>query len=110
MPQLRKNPVTREWVIIASERSRRPSDFRQCEDVSHGPPCEPNCPSCPGNELMTPPEVLSYRSSASPPNGPDWWVRVVPNKFPALLVEGDLDRIGFGMYDQMNGLGAHEII
>jgi UDPglucose--hexose-1-phosphate uridylyltransferase len=110
MPQLRKNPVTREWVIIASERSRRPSDFLQFEDLGSRAPFVPNCPFCPGNELMTPPEVLSYRPSSSPPNSPDWWVRVVPNKFPALVVEGDLDRIGFGMYDQMNGLGAHEII
>lgn len=110
MPQLRKNPITREWVIIASERSRRPSDFRPAEDLSNRAPFNPNCPFCPGNELMTPPEVLAYRPRESEPNSPGWWVRVVPNKFPALLVEGDLDRIGFGMYDQMNGLGAHEVI
>lgn len=110
MPQLRKNPVTREWVIIATERSRRPSDFRSAEDLGSRPPFSQNCPFCPGNELMTPQEVLSYRPPESDPNSPGWWVRVVPNKFPALLVEGDLDRIGFGMYDQMNGLGAHEVI
>lgn len=110
MPHLRKDPVTREWVIIATERSRRPSDFKQTEDLEHRPEFSPNCPFCPGNELMTPPEVLAYREAGSGPNAPGWTVRVVPNKFPALAIEGELDRIGFGMYDMMNGIGAHEII
>jgi UDPglucose--hexose-1-phosphate uridylyltransferase len=35
---------------------------------------------------------------------------VVPNKFPALGIEGDLDRRAEGMYDKMNGIGAHEVI
>jgi UDPglucose--hexose-1-phosphate uridylyltransferase len=110
MPQLRKDPVTREWVIIASERSRRPNDFKPAEDLVGKPAFSPNCPFCPGNELMTPPEVLSYRPLETAPNSPGWWVRVVPNKFPALGIEGELDRVGFGMYDMMNGIGAHEVI
>jgi UDPglucose--hexose-1-phosphate uridylyltransferase len=59
---------------------------------------------------MTPPEVLSYRQNGSAPNGPGWDVRVVPNKFPALQVEGGLDREGDGIFDRMNGIGAHEVI
>jgi UDPglucose--hexose-1-phosphate uridylyltransferase len=110
MPQLRRDPVTREWVIIATERSRRPSDFKSSEDLQNKPSFNPNCPFCPGNELMTPPEVLAYRPQEAPPNGPEWWVRVVPNKFPALAIEGNLDRQGHGMYDLMNGIGAHEVI
>src|SRR5947199_5100207 len=110
MPQLRKDPVTQEWVIIATERSRRPSDFKLGEDLAGLPPFSPTCPFCPGNELMTPPEVLAFRNPESEPNTPGWWVRVVPNKFPALGIEGDLDRTGFGMYDMMNGIGAHEVI
>ena len=47
---------------------------------------------------------------AASPNGPGWDLRVVPNKFPALQVEGDLDREGEGMFDRMNGIGAHEVI
>jgi len=110
MPQLRKDPVTREWVIIATERSRRPTDFKVSEDVEGRPAFSEKCPFCPGNESMTPPEVLAYRAAGSAPNGPGWWVRVVPNKFPALAIEGSLDRTGFGMYDMMNGIGAHEVI
>jgi UDPglucose--hexose-1-phosphate uridylyltransferase len=110
MPQLRKDPVTHEWVIIATERSRRPTDFKSSEDLMGKPAYSPNCPFCPGNEKMTPGEVLAYRPADALPNSAGWWVRVVPNKFPALAIEGNLDRAGFGMYDMMNGIGAHEVI
>jgi UDPglucose--hexose-1-phosphate uridylyltransferase len=43
-------------------------------------------------------------------NGAGWNVRVVPNKFPALIIEGDLSKEGVGLYDRMNGIGAHEVI
>jgi len=110
MPQLRKDPVTREWVIIATERSKRPSDFKTSEVIERRAEYVPECPFCPGNEHQTPPEVASYRKAGTYPNTPDWWVRVVPNKFPALAIEGDLERSGIGMYDYMNGVGAHEVI
>ncbi len=110
MPQLRKNPVTREWVIVATERSRRPSDFKPSEDLVNRPAFSPTCPFCPGNELMTPGEIECYRAASTRPNEAGWSVRVVPNKFPALMVEGELDRAGEGMYDVMNGVGAHEVI
>ena len=66
---------------------------------------ETTCPFCPGNELMTPPEILSFREPDSESNSPGWWVRVVPNKYPALGIEGELDRTGFGIYDMM--IGGH---
>ncbi len=110
MPQLRKDPVTREWVIIATERSKRPSDFNVPEDSLTKPAFLDTCVFCTGNESKTPPEVLAFRSVPNTPNAPGWWVRVVSNKFPALQIEGDLDRGGYGMYDFMNGVGAHEVI
>lgn len=101
MPELRKDPVTGRWVIIATERARRPSDFlRQPVSVSKAR----FCPFCPGSEHKTPPELLAYR------NGDGWTLRVIPNKFPALRVEGELNRQGDGMYDKTNGVGAHEVI
>jgi UDPglucose--hexose-1-phosphate uridylyltransferase len=54
--------------------------------------------------------VLAFRNHGQPANGPGWDLRVVPNKFPALQVEGNLDREGEGMFDHMNGIGAHDVI
>lgn len=107
MPELRKDPVIGRWVIISTERGKRPYDFtKKTEENRKGG----FCPFCERNEIYTPSEVLAYRKSGSKPNGPDWTVRVVPNKFPALEVEGELERRGLGMYDMMNGIGAHEVI
>ena len=106
MPELRKDPITGRWVIIATDRAKRPSDFiRQPTDPSGSG----ICPFDYGNEHKTPPEVLSYRNSGARDES-GWRVRVVPNKFPVLGIEGDLNRQGEGMYDKMNGVGAHEII
>lgn len=106
MPELRKDPIYGRWVIISTERSRRPSDFAPEERRSIGG----FCPLCEGNEDRTPPEVLAFRENGTPPNSPGWSLRVVPNKFPALRIEGDLDREGEGIYDKMNGIGAHEVV
>ena len=106
MPELRKDPITDRWVIISTERGKRPSDW-QSEPISRGVGF---CPFCPGNEDKTPPEITALRPAGGQKDGPGWHVRVVPNKFPALQIEGDLSRRGEGMYDLMNGVGAHEVI
>jgi UDPglucose--hexose-1-phosphate uridylyltransferase len=107
MSELRKDPVTGRWVIISTGRRKRPNDFRfERHTVLAGE----HCPFCTGHESLTPPEVLAYRGNGDGPNGPGWDLRVVPNKFPALHVEGGLDREGEGMFDRMNGIGAHEVI
>ena len=104
MPELRKDPVLGRWIIIAQERGKRPTDFIIEKSESKGG----FCPLCPGNEKTTPTEVLRYGGGA--PNTPGWDLRVVPNKYPALVIEGDLDKEGEGLYDKMNGIGAHEVI
>lgn len=107
MPELRKDPITDRWVIISTDRARRPSDF-----VRDSLPSKPSgrfCPFCAGNESKTPPEVLAYRHGSAA-NGPGWSLRVFPNKFPVLGIEGDLDRQGEGMFDKMKGIGAHEVV
>ena len=106
MPELRKDPITGRWVIISTDRAKRPNDFaHEPTPIGGG-----FCPFCVGNEAKTPPEILAYRSNGSGPNAPGWIVRVVPNKFPALGIEGDLNRQGEGLFDKMNGIGAHEVI
>ncbi len=107
MPELRKDPITGRWVIIATERAKRPSDFVRARVEIHGAGF---CPFCYGNETKTPPEIIAFRSDGSNRNTPGWSLRVVPNKFPALGIEGGLNRQGEGLFDKMNGLGAHEVI
>ncbi|HVN95386.1 MAG TPA: galactose-1-phosphate uridylyltransferase [Syntrophorhabdaceae bacterium] len=106
MPELRKDPIIDRWVIISTERGKRPVFI-----ADEAPPVKGAvCPLCPGNEYMTPSEVYAKRVAGSPPNSPNWTLRVVPNKFPALRIEGGLDKEGIGLYDKMNGVGAHEVI
>lgn len=107
MPELRKDPIVGRWVIIAHERAKRPHDFRGEAQAQREPGI---CPFCEGNEHMTPSEIIAYRERNSRPNGPGWRVRVVPNRFPALKVEGQLNKRGDGIYDLMAGVGAHEVI
>ena len=107
MPELRKDPIIGRWVIISTERARRPDQF-----VSHihESEVEKACPFCEGKEGNTPPEIYAIRPRNSTRNGPGWDLRVIPSISPFLRVEGDLDRRGNGVYDVMNGVGAHEIV
>ena len=106
MTELRKDPFTNRWVIISAERAKRPSDFA----LKPSPRRSDFCPFCPGNEEATPPEIMAYRNGGEPPNTPGWHIRVIANKFPALVREGDLGLQGEGMYNKMQGIGAHEVI
>ncbi|MFA5074125.1 MAG: galactose-1-phosphate uridylyltransferase [Nitrospirota bacterium] len=105
MPELRKDPITGRWVIISSERGKRPAEFQDLRGKKRGG----FCPFDAGNERTTPNEVLAYRDHGQP-NESGWRLRVVPNKFPALQIEGNLNKQGEGLFDKMNGIGAHEVI
>ncbi|HEX9997530.1 MAG TPA: DUF4931 domain-containing protein [Abditibacterium sp.] len=107
MPELRKDPIIDRWVIIATERGRRPSDF------APEPLASPSgfSPFAPGNEDKTPPELFQIgRDNDAPADTTGWRVRVVPNKFPALSPAGELDSQAAGMFDLMNAVGAHEVV
>ena len=106
MSELRKDPILDRWVIIAAERGRRPNDFA----IEKPPDTSTNCPFCGDNEHMTPPEIMAIGNGDRLPNTPGWEVRVVPNKFPALAIEGHVERSGIGLFDRMAGVGAHEVI
>lgn len=107
MSELRHDPLSKRWVIIATERSRRPEDYGL---VPESVPDPKFCPFCAGHEDKTPHEILALRPPGSAPNGPGWSVRVIPNKYPALAIEGVLERKGVGLYDRMRGIGAHEVV
>lgn len=106
MPEWRKDPIVDRWVIIATERGKRPLDYKEIVEEKKSQ----ECPLCEGNEKQTPPEIIAYRENGTAKDTPGWWVRVVPNKFPALQIEGELSRQHRGIYNYMNGVGAHEVI
>jgi len=111
VPELRKDIITREWVILAKERAKRPSDLLGGEsEMQEGPEHDAKCPFCPGNEALTPPEIFADRPAHLSANSPGWQVRVIPNKFAALQSIGDLNRMDYGIYDVMDGVGAHEVV
>lgn len=100
MPQLRKDPLTGRWVIVEDKKPR--TEFTVQPNVKSSKVC----PFCPGNEAMTPPEILRKGLAGSQ----GWQVRVVPNKFPALKIEEKPERSAEGLYDRVGGFGAHEVI
>ncbi|MBP7867728.1 MAG: galactose-1-phosphate uridylyltransferase [Acidobacteria bacterium] len=107
MPELRHDPIQKQWVIISVERGKRPRDFQLPREEDKK---EIFCPFCPGNEAKTPPEIVAVRDNGSSRDGPGWDVRVVPNLYPALMIEGELEKRGVGPYDRMRGVGAHEVV
>ncbi|MFA5356521.1 MAG: galactose-1-phosphate uridylyltransferase [Candidatus Omnitrophota bacterium] len=106
MSELRRDPIGGRWVIVDTDHPSKPEDFEYDPQSWKGG----TCPFCPGNETMTPPEIEVFRDPSTQPNTPGWQVRVVSNKFPALQIEGELDRRGLGIYDISNGIGAHEVL
>ncbi len=106
MPEMRKDPVTGNWVIIATERSKRPKDFALNNEQKKNS----NCVFCPGNEDKTPPEVLARRPQGGEPDSPGWVVRAFPNKFPAVTGEGDPVPHEHGTSQVMTAVGAHEVV
>ena len=105
MPELRQNPITKQWVIIATERARRPHEFVQKKEGAQPlPSYSERCPICPGNEHLAPPESLHIARDGK------WQVRVVPNKFAALSSEGEVFRKTEGLKRTVGGVGVHEVI
>jgi UDPglucose--hexose-1-phosphate uridylyltransferase len=60
---------------------------------------------------MTPEEILAFRTYGTKPNTPGWWLRIVPNAFPALVSNGNPERKTIEQFfTVMPGLGRHEVI
>jgi UDPglucose--hexose-1-phosphate uridylyltransferase len=109
MSEIRQDQATKRWVIMATERAKRPRDLMgQRASGEAQPEFSPDCPFCPGNESMTPPEL--YRDNGGPANAPGWQVRVVPNRFAALSPEGEVAIREPYWFTNVTGVGAHEVI
>ncbi len=106
MPEFRKDSIVDRWVIISTERAKRPLGQRASGEVSDTGPC----PFCAGNEAMTPPEVLVFHDKSNLPSSRKWTVRVVPNKYPAVVRDGSGSQIADELYAAQDGVGTHEVI
>jgi UDPglucose--hexose-1-phosphate uridylyltransferase len=105
MAELRQNMVTKEWVIIADERAKRPDDYIDSHERAlpiSQPAYDPHCPFCPGNE------ELDLEIERSPAQG-DWQTRAVYNRYPALS-DGELTRNFDGVHRRISGVGHHEVV
>jgi UDPglucose--hexose-1-phosphate uridylyltransferase len=105
MSQIRQNMATKEWVIIATERARRPEEFVQKdkEKAEDRPFFAATCPFCPGNEEL---DLEQLRI----PGVGDWRVRVVRNKYPALHEAEPRVRAIDGVHRVLSGVGYHDVI
>ncbi len=108
MSELRQDPTTKSWVILAPERAKRPQPKHRVRPADELPSFDSSCPFCPGNEEMTPPEVFRLPVSDQ---GTPWEVRVVPNRFAALSAGENGDIVEEArLFRKMDGIGAHEVI
>lgn len=108
MSEIRHDPLTSQWVIMAPERLNRPGAAPLMENLSREIG-DSLCPFCPGNEDMTPAEIVQI----SPGDSHDrsaWTTRVIPNRYPALQVEPEMKKMGAGIFDWLAGVGAHEVL
>jgi UDPglucose--hexose-1-phosphate uridylyltransferase len=104
MPELRQNFMTKEWVVIATERAKRPDQMAVHRSVKPLPSFSENCPFCPGHESQTPPEILRL------PDSDSWKARVVPNKFAALSPDAKPERTIRRTMRSLGGFGEHDVI
>ena len=106
MPELRQNFMTKEWVVIATERAKRPDQMAVKREAKPGVSFSEKCPFCPGHESQTPPEILRLPEE----NGNGWKARVVPNKFAALSPDCPPERTIRRSRRSMGGFGEHDVI
>lgn len=105
--QIRLNKLTREWVIYAPARRKRPQDFQKQNHKSQkSRHTTKKCPFCPNYEHELEPILLELPN----PEGTNWQTRVVPNKFPALSPHANPHRYIQGIYLVMSGYGRHEVV
>ena len=106
-PALRQDITTGEWVIMAPSRAQRPQQLA-APAAGNLPPYDPGCPFCPGQEAHTPPPVLVVPDGNRPTH---WTLRVVPNKFPALVADSATPpSVPDGLFPALDGRGHHEVI
>jgi UDPglucose--hexose-1-phosphate uridylyltransferase len=90
--ELRKDPITRSWVVTGDDAPPAHRDGGQCR-------------FCPG--AAREPQVVSTMPGL---DGNPWSARAVVHPAPMYHIEGDPGRRADGLYDRMNSVGAHEVL
>lgn len=104
--EIRQNKVTKEWVIYAPARRKRPKDFQKPQqERAQLPLHDVSCPFCPGNDHMLGSIITEIKDQ-----GDLWNVRLIPNKYPALIPKNNIRRYNKGIYLAMKGYGYHEVV
>jgi UDPglucose--hexose-1-phosphate uridylyltransferase len=101
MSEFRQNPITKQWVLIAPKRGKRPDEYATYSVMQGLPEHDETCVFCPGNESKNI-EVSRY------PENEEWEIRTIQNKFQA-LEETPLYRHK-DFYISRSGSGDHEVI
>lgn len=100
--ELRFDLVSKNWVVIATGRAKRPEDFAKQERLKVEV-AEKECPFC--NLATQEKPLLEYKNEAG-----EWEVAVIPNKYPAFAQSGSLNERAEGPYSIMDGVGFHEVV
>lgn len=110
LPELRKDMVRDNWVVIVADNALKPGQFpiNRSQVSAHFDGSD--CPFCEGHEGRTTKEIAAIRLPGTRPDAPGWLVRTVPNKFAAFNLEGELHRSHQGLFERFNGLGHHEVV
>jgi len=110
MNELRRDPITGIWTIMLQDGKEltniKPDGRRRLRHARAGETCE----FCAGHESQISPEIFALRHNNSARNEPGWRVRVVPERYPVLQIHGEINNRGLGIYDVLDGIGAHELV
>jgi UDPglucose--hexose-1-phosphate uridylyltransferase len=84
--ELRFDIVSKDWVVIATGRARRPETFKKEKRKTIEAP-QKDCPFCHLDTQAKPTLVFSHGKKIENIKGipKDWTLVVIPNKFPAVL-------------------------
>ncbi len=101
LSEFRYNKLIQQWVLFAPNRAKKPIKI-EIKDQNN---IEGKCPFCPGNEDLTPNELLRINDKSG-----SWACRIVPNLYNALGINTEISSSKEGNFEKRNGFGAHEVI
>jgi len=103
--ELRFDPVSKDWILIATGRARKPETFAKDLPAGRQEKEIPPIKTCPFCHLETEKTILEYKNKKG-----EWFVKVIPNKFPAFSVNMGLNKRKEGPYKVMDGVGFAEVV